>query len=184
MACAHGLHGLAFAAIGRAPERPVIARTDCVATVPEFGGDAAVAGIFYHAAQLAAFYFPADFGGKLKMIAAIVNGPGAIGLHQDRVVGIGDQIVVTPRAGIDADIGHANHRQAIPGFGAHGAAGARFADGGSQFAIAQVAGEQAVGDDGRALRGDAFVIVGERAEAGAVFEAGVGDDVDDVRTIF
>ena len=54
----------------------------------------------------------------------------------------------------------------------------------ASFAIAEVAGEEAVGDDRRALRGDAFVVVGEGAEAGAVFEAGIGDDVDDVRAVF
>src|SRR5580704_17795113 len=118
------------------------------------------------------------------MVAAIVNGPGAVGLHQDRVVGIGDQIVVAPGAGIDADVGHANHGQAIPGFGAHGAAGARFADGGGQLAVAEVSGEEAVGDDGGALRGYAFVVVGEGAEAGTVFEARVGDNVHDVRAVF
>src|ERR1700722_1345040 len=128
VACAHGLHGLAFAAIGRAPERPVIPRAYPLAAVPEFGGDAAVAGIFDHAAELAAFDLPADFRGKLKMIAAIVNGPGAIGFHEDRVVGIGDQVVVFPGAGIDADVSHPNHRQTVPTFGAHGAAGACLTD--------------------------------------------------------
>ena len=84
---------------------------------------------------------------------------------------------------MEADVGHANDGQAIPAFGAHGAARARFADGGGRLAIAEVAGEEAVGDDGRALRGDAFVVVGESAEAGAVFEARVGDNVDDVRAV-
>ena len=118
------------------------------------------------------------------MVAAIVNGPRAVRLHQDRVVGVGDQIVIFPCAGIDADVGHANHRQAIPAFAAHRAAGALFANGGSRFAVAQIAGEEAVGDDRRALRGNAFVVVGERAEAGAVLEARVGNHVDDVRAVF
>ena len=66
---------------------------------------------------------------------------------------------------------------------AHGAVRAILADGGGRFAIAQVAGEKAVRDDGRALRGNAFVVVGERAEAGAVREPGVGDHVDDVGAV-
>ena len=52
-----------------------------------------------------------------------------------------------------------------------------------RFAIAQIAGEQPVGDDRRALRGNAFVVVGEGAEAGAVLEARVGNHVDDVRAV-
>ena len=181
---AHRLHRLALAAIGRAPKRPMIARADRVATIPEFGGDAAVAGILDHAAFLAALDFPADFGGKLKMIAAVVDRPRAIRLHQDCVVRVGDQVVVFPRAGIDADVGHANDRQAVPAFGAHGAVRALFANGGGGFAIAQVAGEKAVRDDRRALRRNAFVVVSERAEAGTVFEARVGHHVDDVRAVF
>ena len=125
VAGAHGLHGLALAAIGRAPERPVVARADGVATIPELRGDAAVAGILEHAAFLAALDLPADLGGELKMVAAIVDGPGAVGLHQDAVVGVGDQVVVAPGAGQQADVGHADDRQAVPAFGAHGAAGAR-----------------------------------------------------------
>src|ERR1700722_9009877 len=62
VACAHRLHRLAFAAIRSAPERPVIASTNCVATIPEFSGDPAVAGILDHAAFFAAFDLPTDFG--------------------------------------------------------------------------------------------------------------------------
>src|SRR5580704_11190663 len=90
VAGAHGLHGLALAAIGRAPENPMVTRTDGVAGIPELGGDAAVAGIFEHARFFAAFDFPADFGGKLELVAAIVDGPGTVGFHEDGVVGVGD----------------------------------------------------------------------------------------------
>ena len=48
----------------------------------------------------------------------------------------------------------------------------------------QVAAELAVFDNFGALRGDAFVIVCERAEAVAVFEARVGDHVHDVGGVF
>jgi hypothetical protein len=37
--------------------------------------------------------------------------------------------------------------------------------------------------DVRALCGDVFVVLGEGAEAGAVREAGVGDNVDDFRSV-
>ena len=39
------------------------------------------------------------------------------------------------------------------------------------FAIGEIAAELAVFDDVGALRGDAFVVVGEAAEAGAMIEA-------------
>ena len=47
----------------------------------------------------------------------------------------------------------------------------------------QVPGEQALGDDGSALRGNAFIIVGERAEARAVLLAGIGDNVHQVAAV-
>src|SRR5258707_15790130 len=105
MARAHRLHGLALAAIGRAPQGPVLARAYRVATIPEFRGDPAVARIFQHARFLAALYFPSNFRGKLKMVAAVVDGPRPIRLHQNWVVGGGDQILVAPRSGENAGCG-------------------------------------------------------------------------------
>src|ERR1700674_1465073 len=162
----------------------MVAGANRVATIPEFSGDAAVAGIFDHARFFAASDLPADFGGELEMVAAVVNGPGAIGVHQYGVVGIGDEVVVLPGAGIEADVGHADDGEAIPGFCAHGAVRVRFTDGRGGLAIAEVAGEKAVGDDGGALRGDAFIVVGESAEARAVSEAGIGNDIDDLGAVF
>src|SRR5689334_7941427 len=89
---AHGLHGLAFAAVGCSPQRPLIARADGVHGIPEFSGDAGVGRIFEHASELATFDFPADLGSKLKVVALIVNGPGAVGLHVDAVVSRGQEL--------------------------------------------------------------------------------------------
>ncbi len=49
--------------------------------------------------------------------------------------------------------------------------------------LRKIAAELAVFDDVGALRGDAFVVVGKSAKAGAVFEAGVGDNVDDIGAV-
>src|SRR5712664_2718558 len=183
MPSAHGLHRLTLAAVGRAPEGPVLARTDGVATIPEFGGDSAVAGMFQHPPFPAALDLPGNFCGKLEMIALIVDGPGAVRLHQNGIVRIGDQVFVTPCARKYADVRHANDRQAIPGFRAHRAAGTLEADGYGRFAIRQVAGEQSVGDNRRALRGYAFIVVAESAEARPVVETSVGDNIHDVRAV-
>src|SRR6266699_3040969 len=119
VARAHGLHGLAFSAIGRAPQRPVIEFANGVARIPELRCNSAVARIFQHADLLAAFDLPADFRRKLKLVAAVIDGPGAICLHQDSVVSVGDQIVIIPGTGKQADVGHSNDWQAIPTFAAH-----------------------------------------------------------------
>src|SRR5712692_5881013 len=91
-----------------------------IAGIPEFGGDAAVAGILQHADFLPAFDLPADFGGKLKLVTAVVDGPGAVCLHEDAILSVADEIVVVPGAGEQTDIGHSNDREAIPAFRAHG----------------------------------------------------------------
>src|SRR4029077_13297838 len=86
-------------------------------------------------------------------------------------------------AGTNGDVGHANHGQAVPALGAQGATGAGCADRVRSLAGAEVSGEQAVRDDGSALRGDAFVVEAEGAQAGAVLLARVGDHVDEVTAI-
>ena len=93
MARTHGLHGLPLPAIGRAPQRPIIARTDGVAAIPEFGGNPAVAGIF----QACRVFLPplisqAISVGKLKMVALVVDGPGTVRLHQNGIVCLGDRV--------------------------------------------------------------------------------------------
>src|SRR5437762_8600241 len=76
MAGAHHLLRLAFAAIGRTPQGPSIARGDGVHGVPEIGGDPGVRRILEHAAESAVFDFPSDLAAELKVIALVVNGPG------------------------------------------------------------------------------------------------------------
>src|SRR5690242_7275547 len=72
----HGLHRLTLPTIWRAPERPILAPANRVARIPEFGGDSAVARVLQHAAALPGLDFPGNFRGKLKLIAAVIDGPG------------------------------------------------------------------------------------------------------------
>lgn len=121
MSRAHRLHWLSFSAVGSAPERPIILGTNRIARVPELRCDPAVAGILKHACFFAGFDFPADLCRELKLVPAVIDGPGTIRLHEDSVVGVRDQIVKFPGARFQADVGHADYRQAIPAFCAHGA---------------------------------------------------------------
>src|SRR5579859_977674 len=183
MTRAHGLHRLSLAAIRRAPKSPMIARANCVTRIPEFRGDPAVAGIFQHTAFFAALDFPADLRRKLELIAAVVDGPRAICLHEDAFVRIGNQIVIAPRARVEADIRHANDGQTVPAFRAHRASRTLQADEMSGFAIREVATELPILDDVRALGGDALIIIGKGSEARPVLEPRVGDDVHNVRAV-
>src|SRR6266404_3477802 len=120
---------------GLCPQCPVIESADSITGIPELGGNTAVARIFQHADFLSAFDFPADFGGKLKLVTAVIDRPRAICLHENSVVGVGDQLVVVPGAGEQTDIGHSNDGEAVPAFGAHGSGRAVESDQVRSFAI-------------------------------------------------
>src|SRR5437773_2634613 len=60
VAGAHHLLRLAFPAVGHAPQGPVAAIRDGHARVPEFGRDAAVAGVLQHAHAPAVVDLPRD----------------------------------------------------------------------------------------------------------------------------
>src|SRR5579864_708981 len=64
VAGADHLLGLALAAVGYAPEDPVIAVGDGLAGVPELGGDAAVSGILEHAAAPTILDLPGDLAAR------------------------------------------------------------------------------------------------------------------------
>ena len=76
-----------------APEHPVLGITNSVAGIPELRGDAAVTRILQHTAFFAILDFPRNFGRELKLKAMVVDGPGAVGLHKNSIVGIRDQIL-------------------------------------------------------------------------------------------
>src|SRR5439155_1512170 len=64
---AHRLHRLPFAAIRRAPKRPIILRTNRVARIPELRRNAAVARVLQHSRFFAAFNLPGNFRRELKL---------------------------------------------------------------------------------------------------------------------
>src|SRR5438132_8379734 len=152
---------------------------DGVAGIPELRSDAAVAWILQHADFLSALNLPTNLGRKLKLVATVVDGPGAIRLHQDSIVCVGDEIVVVPCAREQADVGHANDGQAVPAFGAHGSGRAFQTHQMRRFAVGKIAAEFAGLDDVRTLRGNAFVVVSKSAKALAVINPRGGDNFHD-----
>src|ERR1035441_4512690 len=177
MAGAHDLLRLPLAAVGCAPEHPVLGSGDGRAGVPELRRDAAVARILQHADALAVADLPADFAAELEVVALVVDGPTAVGLHIDGMVDAAEDLVERLLAGPQAHVRHADERHARPAVRAHGAVGARFADGRCGFARGHVAGEQPVADDIGGLRGHAFIVEGERAQAGTVLRPRVANHV-------
>ena len=137
------LGGLTFAAVGRAPHHPVIRVADCITAIPKLRGDAGVGAIAQHASHLAVLDLVADLGAELEVVALIVDRPRAVGFHVNAILGIGDQVVKFPRTGLQADVDHADDRDAVPAGGAH--AGIRVApELASRLARHQVTHEQAI----------------------------------------
>src|SRR5580658_4276550 len=85
VAGADHLFRLSLAAVGHAPQRPMISSGDGRAGVPELGGDTAVGRILQHAHALAVAKLPRDFAAELEVVALVVDGPAPVGLHVDRL---------------------------------------------------------------------------------------------------
>src|ERR1700722_738554 len=181
----HHLLRLAFAAIRGTPERPFVTRTNRVQRIPEFRRDSRVGRVLHHAGSLAILDFPTDLAAELKVIALVVNRPRSIGLHQDRVIGRGNQLLETERflSRQQADVGHADHRQPVPSLGAHRPAGALLANGVRGFSRAEIPGEEPLRDDGRTLRRYAFVVEPERAQPRTVLLARVSHHIHQIAAI-
>src|SRR2546429_1058275 len=111
------LRGLSFAAVRRAPDRPLA--TYGVATVPEFRRDPGVGRVFQHRAEPTAADLPGDLRTELKVQPLVVDAPAFVGLHVHAAVGIGDQVLQPPGAGVQGYVGHADQRYAVPAVGAH-----------------------------------------------------------------
>src|SRR5579864_931190 len=185
MSRAHDLHRLALAAIWSAPQSPLVARANRVHGVPELGSDSRVRRVFEHAAQLAAFDFPSNFAAELEVITLVVNRPGPVRLHKDSAVGRSDELVKGQRffSGKNAYIGHADEGNSIPAFGTHGAVGAGLADGVRRLPRRDISSEKALGDNGSALRLNAFVVISERTQAGTVLLCRIGNYVYQIASV-
>src|ERR1700722_6429308 len=90
VAGADHLLGLSLAAIRHAPQHPMIAIGDGRAGIPELGGDAAVGRILEHANAPAVLDLPADLATELEIVALVIDGPTAIGLHVNGVAAAGE----------------------------------------------------------------------------------------------
>src|SRR5262249_55352532 len=136
-------------------------------------------------AQLAAFDLPSDLASELKVVALVVDRPGAVGLHVNAVIGSGDELVEGQRLRPwqNADVGHTDQRDAVPAFRAHGAVRPVLADAVRRLARRNISGEEALGDDRRALRLHAFVVVSKGAQARTVLLSRVGYHVHDVTAV-
>src|ERR1700728_3897958 len=123
VAGADHLFGLSLAAIRNAPQHPMIAIGDGRAGIPKLSGDAAVGWILEHAHALAILNLPGDLATELEIVALVVDGPAAIGLHVNGVADAREDFVERLLARQQTDVGHADQREPRPAGGAHGSVG-------------------------------------------------------------
>src|SRR5580658_6866168 len=177
------LLGLSLAAVGNTPQHPMIAIGNGRARVPKLRGDAAIGRVLQHTNALTIFDFPGDLAAELEVVALVVDGPTAIGLHVNGAAHAGKNFLERLLARQQADVGHADQRKAGPTGGAHGAVRALLADGGGRLARGHVSDELAVTNNVGRLRRNTLVIERERAHARAVFDARVANRVHQIGTI-
>ncbi len=115
-----------------------------------------------------------QFDAKLEIQTEIVDTPAFVDAHIDAICGIGNQVVQRPRPWLEVHVGHTNHRKAIPAIGAYTAIAGQ-SEYGSCVTGHQVASEDTVGDDGRSLRRNAFIIPSKGAQSAR--EGGVSGNV-------
>src|SRR5580704_19241471 len=106
------LLGLSLAAVGNTPQHPMIAIGNGRARIPKLRGDAAIGWILQHTNALAIFDFPGDLAAELEVVALVVDGPTAIGLHINSAAHAGKNFVERLLARQQADVGHADQRKA------------------------------------------------------------------------
>src|SRR3989442_10953732 len=113
---AHHLLWLPFPAMRCSPEHPLVARADRIQRIPELSGNSGVGRVLQQACTLAILDLPSRLAAELEVVAFVVDGPGAVGLHVDAVVRRSDELLagegLLPRH--NADIGHADDRQPVP----------------------------------------------------------------------
>src|SRR5688500_20287632 len=108
MTCVTDLPGLPLAAVGRAPEGPLRLVAEHVQALPELRTDPGVRRILDHPPALALADLPADLAAELEVQALVVDGPRAIRVDIDAVVGRRDHLLETAGA---RQIGRASCRE-------------------------------------------------------------------------
>src|ERR1700680_4415053 len=177
---AHHLLRLTFATVRRAPESPLVTRTDSVKRIPKFRRDPRVRWILQHADTLAVLDLPTHLAAELKVVASIINRPRAVGLHQNAMVSRSNQLLKSEWlfSGRQADVSHADHGQPVPSFGAQSSSRTFGVDGVRGFTRPEITGETPVRDDRRTLRRDPFVIKGKSTKPRTMLLAGIGNHID------
>src|SRR6185369_2118243 len=156
-----GLARLALAAVRRAEHDPARGVADRIAGPPELVRDAGVRRVLVELALLAALDLVGDLGRELEVQAAIVDRPAPVAREVQPVVRAGHDVgEAGARDRHEADVRHADERDAVPAVGPHGAARAA-TDPRRGLAARQVADEDAVLDERHGLRGDALVVPAE-----------------------
>jgi len=120
---------------------------------------------------------------KTEMIPPVVNRPRPIRIHENRVIGIRDQIVHFPCARQQTDVGHANNRQPVPALCPHRTRRALQSHQVRRLSDSTNIREFSALDDVGTLRRHALVIVRKTSQSRPVLDPCIRHDVDNVRAV-
>ena len=73
MSRTHHLLRLPFAAVGRSPQGPLIARADSVQRIPELSSNSGIGAVLQHAGAFTILDLPTNLGSELEVIALVVD---------------------------------------------------------------------------------------------------------------
>ena len=185
MARAHYLLRLPFPAIRSPPECPLVARANRIQRIPEFGRDSRVRGVLHHPDALAMFDLPPNLTAKLEVVSLVVDRPGAIGFHENCMLGGCNQLFQRQRlfSWEQTDVRHAYHRQTVPSFSAHRPARSGQTDRVRRLARAQISRKQSIRNNGRALCLDSLVIESKRSQSRPMLLPRIGNYVHQIAAI-
>src|SRR5579872_17508 len=141
MAGPHDLLRLALAAVGNAPQGPMLAAGNGFARIPKLGSDAAVGCVLQHADAFAVANLPGDFGAELEVVTFVVDRPALVGLHVDGMVDAAENFIERMLTRKQTDVSHSDERNPGPAVGPHGAVRPLLADRGGGFPRRHVAFE-------------------------------------------
>ena len=108
------LIGLPFSTGGDAHHGAIRCIADRFQITPERGGNAAIIRIFHDRFTFAVFDQPADFAAELKLVAAVVDRPGTVGIHQYAALDGSDHLLQRDLVGLQIDVRHAIDGRPVP----------------------------------------------------------------------
>src|SRR5688572_22521758 len=119
MSSPHHLHGFSLATVRSAPNFPALFVADSVTGIPELRRHARIRAISKKTRLLSLLDLITELRPELEVQSHVVDAPGAIRFHVHAVIGIRDDVLSVPGAGLQRNVRHSDQRDAVPAICTH-----------------------------------------------------------------